>query len=121
MKNASAMVCAILLVTALGTAVAAQDVRGNPKAGEELYQQHCLRCHDASWNGMGPEAKYLVVPPANFHLGKHRAKTDVELFIAIEDGVLFSPMHAWRDKLTKDQIKDLVAYIRFFAPFLANS
>ncbi len=116
---AACVLCGLLLTLVLG--VSAQDLRGSPKRGEELYQQHCLRCHGEAGDGMGPEAKYLVVPPANFHVVKHRLKTDVELFIAIQDGVLFSPMHAWRSKLTDDQIKDLVAYIRFFAPFLAVS
>ena len=111
------MFCALVLVSALSAVAVAQDLRGNPKRGEALYQQHCLRCHGESGNGMGPDARDLIVPPANFHLAKHKARTDVELFIAIQDGVLFSPMHAWRSQLTEDQIKDLVAYIRFFAPF----
>lgn len=118
MKNISMIICALLLAWVLANVVAAQDLRGHPKRGEGLYQRHCLRCHGESGNGMGPEARHLVVPPANFHLGRHRAKTDAELFIAIQDGVLFSPMHAWRGQLTNEQIKDLVAYIRFFAPFL---
>ncbi|WP_455376934.1 c-type cytochrome [Petrachloros mirabilis] len=121
MKNtlAACVLCGLLLTLVIG--VSAQDLRGSPKRGETLYQQHCLHCHGVAGDGMGPEAKYLVVPPANFHLAKHRIKTDIDLFIAIQDGVLFSPMHAWRRKLTDDQIKDLIAYIRFFAPFLAVS
>jgi mono/diheme cytochrome c family protein len=115
------MFCALVLVSALSAVAVAQDLRGNPKRGEALYQQHCLRCHGESGNGMGPDARDLIVPPANFHLAKHKARTDVELFIAIQDGVLFTPMHAWRGQLTEDQIKDLVAYIRFFAPFLSVS
>jgi mono/diheme cytochrome c family protein len=115
------MCCLFLLASTLTDVAVAQDLRGNPKRGEVLYQQHCLRCHGQSGNGMGPDARDLIVPPANFHLAKHRARTDVELFIAIQDGVLFTPMPAWRGTLTKDQIKDLVAYIRFFAPFLSVS
>jgi len=65
---------------------------------------------------MGPEVRYVVVSPANLHLGTCRAKTNVELFIAIEDGLLFSPMPAWRYELTKDQTKYLVAYIWFIVP-----
>lgn len=121
MRNALGVFVLIAIVVTLVWEVSAQDLRGNPKRGEGLYQEHCLRCHGAAGDGMGPETKYLIVPPANFHLSKHRLKTDLELFIAIQDGVLFSPMHAWRGKLTDEQIMDLVAYIRFFAPFLAVS
>jgi hypothetical protein len=70
---------------------------------------------------MRPEARGLIVQPANFHLGKYRSKTDIELLIAIEDGVLFSPMHAWRHTLTEEQIRDLIGYIRFFAPVSTDS
>jgi len=75
---------ALLLIPGFGSVVAAQDFRGSPKQGEALYWQHCLRCHGEAGNGMGPEAKLLIVPPANFHLPKHRMKTDIELFIAIQ-------------------------------------
>jgi len=120
--NARTFITAVLVfVPLLGSVVFAQELRGSPKGGETLYRQHCLRCHGEAGDGRGPEAKHLVVPPANFHTAKHRMRTDVELFIAIQDGVLFSPMHAWRGKLTDEQIKDLVAYIRFFAPFLTVS
>jgi hypothetical protein len=30
-------------------------------------------------------------------------------------------MHAWRHKLSKEQIRDIIGYIRFFAPALADS
>jgi hypothetical protein len=33
--------------------------------------------------------------PANFHSLKSRSKTDMELLLAIKQGVLFSPMHGW--------------------------
>jgi len=121
MGKTQTIFCGLLLVSALSAGAVAQDLRGNPKGGEALYSQHCLGCHGVSGNGNGPDAQYLVVPPANFLLGKTRMKTDRELFIAIQDGVLFSPMHAWRGKLTEEQIKDLVAYIRFIAPYLAFS
>lgn len=119
MKHVRVIICFGLLA---GVGVAtAQELRSNPKQGEALYQRHCLRCHGEAGNGMGPEAKYLVVPPANFHLGKHRIKTNIELFNAIQDGVLFSPMHAWRGKLSDHEIQSLISYIRMFAPFILIS
>lgn len=115
------VVAAVVVVMSTNLWLLAQDLRGSPKRGETLYRLHCLKCHGEAGNGMGPEARDLIVPPANFHLGKYRSKTDRELFIAVEDGVLFSPMHAWRHKLTEEQMRDLIGYIRFFAPAWAGS
>lgn len=90
---------------------------GDPKNGQTLYQQHCLRCHGAKLDGNGPDGQYLVVPPANFQSLTSRSKTDWELLIAISQGVLFSPMHGWSGRLTDDQIRDVLSYIRMQAPF----
>jgi len=99
----------------------AQDFRGSAKNGQVIYEQQCLRCHGPALDGQGPEARYLIVAPANFQSMKSRSKTDWELLIAITQGVMFSPMHGWRDRLTDDQIKDVLTYIRQMAPFNAVS
>ena len=101
-----------------GSSVFAQDYQGNPKGGEALYQQHCLRCHGAKGDGNGPEGKYLIIPPADFH-STSNTKMDSELFIIIKFGLIFSPMHGWADRLTDEEILDVISYIRFLAPFKA--
>ncbi|HXX74516.1 MAG TPA: cytochrome c [Nitrospiraceae bacterium] len=112
---------AILLVV-LGTSwVSAQTVRGNPKAGQTIYQQHCVRCHGDKLEGKGPDWKDLIVPPANLTSQVLRSKTDWELLVAISNGVLFSPMHSFRGKLTDEQMLDVLSYIRSVAPFEAVS
>jgi hypothetical protein len=37
--------------------------------------------------------------------------------VAIYHGVLFTPMHAFRDKLPYDDIRDVLSYIRQMAPY----
>lgn len=111
----------VLIIVSTHLGLSAQDLRASPKRGEALYRLHCVKCHGGRGDGMGPEARGLIVPPANFHLGKYRSKTDIALLIAIEDGVLFSPMQAWRHTLTEEQIRDIIGYIRFFAPALVGS
>ena len=39
--------------------------------------------------------------PANFHSLKSRSKTDMELLLAIKQGVLYSPMHGWGVRLSE--------------------
>jgi mono/diheme cytochrome c family protein len=110
---------AVILVAA--SMATAQTARGNPKAGEAIYSKHCLRCHGAKLDGNGPEAQDLIVRPANFRSLSSRTKTDWELLVPLTNGVLFTPMHSFRGKLTDEQILDVLSYIRFVVPFDAVS
>ena len=112
---------AVLLVCVVTSWASAQMLRGNTKAGQALYEQQCLRCHGAKLDGNGPEAQYLIVRPTNFQSQGSRAKTDWELLVTISNGVLFTPMHSFRDKLNDQQMLDVLSYIRSMAPFDAVS
>lgn len=114
----SARILAIVVVAVLtGSWAQAQSHSGNQKNGERIFQQHCAGCHGTSGDGLGPEIKELIVPPANFRAVKSRTKTDMELYLAIKRGVLFSPMHGWADRLSDQEIRDVLSYIRTIAPF----
>jgi mono/diheme cytochrome c family protein len=115
------VVLGVLLMVFTNSWLLAQEMRGSPKNGQTVYEKHCLRCHGSSGDGLGPDANDLVIPPANFQSPKSRAKTDFELLIAISNGVLFSPMHGWRERLKETEMLDVIAYIRTLAPFLAVS
>lgn len=105
-----------LMVMLAGSWAVAQSP-GNPKNGEKIFQQHCVGCHGTSGDGLGSDIKGLIVPPANFRAEKSRTKTDMELYLAIKQGVLFSPMHGWADRLSDQEIRDVLSYIRSLAPF----
>jgi cytochrome c oxidase cbb3-type subunit 3 len=115
------LVGTIAFIVAATSAVSAQTARGNPKAGESIYKQHCLRCHGEKLDGNGPDAPDLIVRPANLQSTQSRTKTDWELLVALSNGVLFSPMHSYRGKLTDAQMLDVLSYIRSMAPFDAVS
>jgi mono/diheme cytochrome c family protein len=86
-------------------------------AGEAIYQIHCLRCHGQLGDGKGPDATALLVPPRDFHSPESTAKTDFELRAIIIWGIVFSPMHGWWDRLTVDEIREVIGYIRQLAPY----
>jgi mono/diheme cytochrome c family protein len=117
MRGTISMVSALLLML-FGSWAVAETRPPNPKQGETLYQQHCLRCHGKAGDGLGPDARDLIVPPANLQSLKSRSKTDMELLLSISHGVLFSPMHGWRDRLSEQDMLDVLSYIRSLAPFL---
>ncbi|MDH5739501.1 MAG: cytochrome c [Nitrospira sp.] len=106
-----------LLFVALSTSVVlAQTIRGDSKAGQSVYEQQCLRCHGANLDGSGPDGQDLIVQPADLRSQISRSKTDWELLVAISNGVLFSPMHSFRGKLTDEQMLDVLSYIRSVSP-----
>ena len=111
----------IIIMVSVGQSisVSAQDFPGEPKNGKIIYSENCMRCHGPKGDGNGEEGQYLVVKPANFHSAKSITKMDSELFTIIKFGLLFSPMHGWGDRLSDQEIADVIAYIRFLAPYRA--
>jgi mono/diheme cytochrome c family protein len=106
----------LAVVTAASWALG-QGPQSMPQRGQALYDEHCFRCHGLTGQGDGPEAKNLTVRPANFRSARSRAKTDFELLTIIGYGVAYSPMHAWRSRLTEEEILDVLDYIRTMAPY----
>lgn len=111
------IVVSLIVVALTASWALAQSHYGNTKNGERIFQQHCAGCHGTTGDGLGPEIKELIVPPANFRAPKSRTKTDMELYLAVKQGVLFSPMHSWSDRLSNQDMWDVLSYIRILAPF----
>jgi len=89
----------------------------NPVAGTMLYQTHYLRCHGCLGDGKGHDAATLLVAPRDFHTAESTAKSEYELRSIIIWGLVFSPMHGWGYRLTPQEIRDVVRYIRQLAPY----
>jgi cytochrome c553 len=78
------------------------------ESGAETYKKRCAACHGATGAGDTLLGKNLKVPP----LGSSEVqnKSDDELFVIIGKGK--NRMPAFDGKLSKDQIHELVKYIR---------
>jgi mono/diheme cytochrome c family protein len=92
--------------------VPAQELAGSALDGKMLYEWHCVRCHGAGGWGDGTQANELRVPPANFHGPVVKMKSDEQLLTSIEFGLVLTPMHAWRGRLTEQEMQDVLAYVR---------
>lgn len=117
MKRLGTMLTVLAVIAFCSSWVAAQGDGGRAARGQILYDEHCARCHGLMGKGDGPDAAKLTVPPANFHTARSKAKTDFELLTSISYGIAFSPMHAWRGRITDDELLELVRYLRELAPF----
>ncbi len=84
-------------------------------AGRQLYQANCVPCHGASGTGNGLIAAGMNPRPADFtqHMipGKH---TDGQVFLWIKGGVPGTAMPAWGERLSEEQIWQLITYLRTF-------
>lgn len=81
-------------------------------AGKAIYERSCARCHGKGGWGDGPSAQEESVPPANFHSPIMQGRSDEQMVMAIEFGLAMSKMHGWRGRLSEQEMKDVVAYIR---------
>lgn len=108
----------IVLLIIFGTSwVVAENAVSNPTRGQSIYERLCLRCHGEKLDGRGPEAKFLTVPPADLRSLSSRIKSDFELLVIMAHGVMFTPMHGFRDLLDEQEMRDVLSYIRTVAPF----
>ena len=106
-----------LVLTCSSSWVMAETGIGASERGAEIYRNQCLRCHGEKLDGHGPASQYLKNYPTDLQTLSSTMKSDWELLTIVSYGVLFSPMHSYRDVLSEQDIQDIVAYIRTDFPF----
>ncbi|MDX1411573.1 MAG: cytochrome c [Nitrospirales bacterium] len=106
----------LLLLFLLGglpiPSIAAGESPGNPDNGKGIYTNFCAACHGAQGKGDGPAGKVLTPPPANFTDKKFKNKGDKELIETIQNGKPGTGMPPWKNSLSSQQIRDVLAFIR---------
>jgi mono/diheme cytochrome c family protein len=103
-----------------GTTVAEQERLAR---GRDSYTTYCAGCHGEDGDGQGPAARFLDPKPRDFTKGKVKLAsvpagempTDADLARAITRGLQGTSMPAWH-LLPKNEVDDLVAYIKTFTP-----
>jgi mono/diheme cytochrome c family protein len=83
---------------------------GDTNRGGRVFGKYCMNCHGTSGKGDGPIGRSLVPPAANLTvLGK---KSDHEILKTIQAGRPGTAMPSWKNDLTPQEIRDVLAYIR---------
>lgn len=78
------------------------------QSATDLYKTKCAMCHGSDGKGATPMGPKIGV--RDFHSPTVAKETDVEMVTLTKDGK--NKMPAYKGKLTDDQIKDVVKYIR---------
>lgn len=107
------------LVLALGATPRTEQ--GDPERGKPIFDQRCAVCHGPQGRGDGPEAPFLSPRPASLISAATSVKTDVELLKSIANGKPRTAMPAWKDVLSEQERRDVLAYIRSLVRFQPKS
>ena len=106
-------------VSATGFADESVEVVSQPDLdqGKDVYRTYCLECHGPTGHGDGPRAVTLAPRPGNFVSAAISSKTDEELLASIAEGVPRTAMQAWKERLSIDARRNVLAYIRSLVHF----
>ena len=85
--------------------------------GREIYQTHCLEYHGAQGHGDEPKVTTLAPRPGNLISAATSSKTDDELLAILINGVPRTSMQGWNDRLSLDDRRNALAYIRSLVDF----
>jgi mono/diheme cytochrome c family protein/uncharacterized membrane protein len=87
---------------------------GDMRAARQLFAKDCAQCHDA--NGTGSAARKLFPENPDFTNAAWQAgRSDVQFLVSIIEGK-GTGMPASGKKITQEQARGLVAFVRTFAP-----
>ena len=81
-------------------------------ASKELFAKNCMICHKDTGKGGKVTVEGKALEPEDLTADKFKNKSDEKLFTYISDGVTDEGMPAFKGKLTDDEIKSLVKYMR---------
>ena len=100
------------------------DIPANAPLGSRVYAQRCAVCHGPDGRGNGPAAPSLIPRPRDFTLGFFKYKStppgeppaDADLERVVADGLQASAMPSFKDLLSEDDMRAVVARIKAFSP-----
>lgn len=90
-----------------------------PLGAQALYRKHCMKCHGADGKGTAAKGLFDEIPDFTSRPW-HARHSDGQLLASILDGK-GTGMPSLSGKLTKSQARDLVRYVRAFAPALKKA
>ncbi len=112
------MVTGLIAVFGLSVSLLANAAqKGDPAKGKEKFTQICSTCHGPQGHGEGPAGAALNPKPRNLSDPKYMSTlADDHIFKTVNEGGASvgksSAMPAWGSVLSKDDIWNVIAYVR---------
>lgn len=127
-----AFVCVALLIAAGSTPLTAYRsplTLQDTTRGKIVYVKWCAGCHGDGGGGDGPAAATMLPRPRNFTGAVYKIRstasgqlpTDADLMRAIDEGLPGTAMPAWKSRLSDGERRDVMAYLKTFSAFFADT
>lgn len=85
-------------------------VDGDAQVGKGLFDKHCVTCHGP--RGKGDGLKIVGAEVADLTSAATQRKLSVDLLTTIHEGRPEKVMPAWKWRLSEEQSKNVLAYVR---------
>jgi mono/diheme cytochrome c family protein len=89
--------------------------------GQAIYELHCAGCHGPEGRGDGIQAISLSPRPGNLISAQTSAKSDQDLLKIIANGRPRTAMAGWNERLSDDEQRAVLAYIRSLVRFTRSA
>jgi DMSO reductase family type II enzyme heme b subunit len=111
------------------TATAGLSAQTDAEQGKAVYEKWCAQCHGETGAGDGPASTWMLPRPRDFTMALYQIRstasgllpTDADIAHAIDEGLPGTSMPGWKDKLPAGDRRALLAYIKTFSAFFADS
>jgi DMSO reductase family type II enzyme heme b subunit len=125
----STRVIALALVFAVPRTAHSAPLTQDTTAGKTVYQKWCAGCHGDNGAGDGAGARHMIPPPRDFTVGLYQIRstpsgqlpTDADMLRSIDEGLPGTAMPGWKSRLSDRQRRDVLAYIKTFSTFFADT
>ena len=101
----------------IGLSLATAPPSNQLDEGRAIYERHCLTCHGQEGRGDGERALSLSPRPGNLVSAHTSAKTDEDLLKIIANGRPRTAMTGWKDRLSDEEQRAVLAYLRSLIRF----
>lgn len=99
----------------------ASPMPGQLDEGRVLYDRHCAGCHGPEGRGDGKHALSLSPRPGNLISAQTSAKPDRDLLKIIANGRPHTAMEGWKDRLSEEEQRAVLAYVRSLVRFTRSA